>query len=372
MKKVIFDVDGVLLSEKRYFDVSALTVWEWLYSHSYMRIGREDVKADLTEQEINAIRARIWCNGKILTWLKQHGVNNNWDMVHARIVTTLWMMLEDYGNDHGHADITIRTIDDVQYAGSLLQGYAVPTADMVFQRMKSVVPDDAGKDEVFEYLTKSVADSLGNTSTQWTPLQSELWQLHFENFQAWYFGDTLYEQTYHKKPAAGGKQGFLTREQPFGTPESIQRMFRILKERGYEIAVATGRSKPEVEVPFQTFHWLEEFNPLYVATYTDVQEAEAQLHMPLDKPNPFSYYLGAFGKYPERYMDYVEHPEKYKRGTYYIVGDSLADVWCAKAMGAIMIGTLTGLDGDLARPMFTKERVPYIVKTVEDILDILK
>ena len=29
MKKVIFDVDGVLLSEKRYFDVSALTLWEW-------------------------------------------------------------------------------------------------------------------------------------------------------------------------------------------------------------------------------------------------------------------------------------------------------------------------------------------------------
>ena len=28
MKKVIFDVDGVLLSEKRYFDVSALVVWE--------------------------------------------------------------------------------------------------------------------------------------------------------------------------------------------------------------------------------------------------------------------------------------------------------------------------------------------------------
>lgn len=27
MKKVIFDVDGVLLSEERYYDVSALTVW---------------------------------------------------------------------------------------------------------------------------------------------------------------------------------------------------------------------------------------------------------------------------------------------------------------------------------------------------------
>ena len=41
MKKVIFDVDGVLLSEERYFDVSALTVWEWLYSPYYMGLAND-------------------------------------------------------------------------------------------------------------------------------------------------------------------------------------------------------------------------------------------------------------------------------------------------------------------------------------------
>ena len=41
MKKVIFDVDGVLLSEERYFDVSALTVWEILYSKDYMGLPLE-------------------------------------------------------------------------------------------------------------------------------------------------------------------------------------------------------------------------------------------------------------------------------------------------------------------------------------------
>ncbi len=372
MKKVIFDVDGVLLSEKRYFDVSALTVWEWFYSPSYMRLGHEDVKPDLSNAEIDSIRARIWYDDKILTWLKQHGVNNNWDMVHARIVVTLWLMMEEYVNDHGRANTQIKSIDDVQYLGSLLQGYTPPSADAVYQRMASVVPDRASKDEVFTYLTKAVESSLGRASTQWTPLQSPLWQLHFEDFQEWYFGDDLYEKTYGKKPVAPGKTGFLQREQPFGTPESIKKMFQTLKARGYDIAIATGRSQPEVEVPFKTFHWLEEFNPVYVATYTDVQAAEEQLHMSLDKPNPFAYYLGAFGKYPDRYVDYVNHPEKYKRGTYYVVGDSLADVWCAKAMGAVMIGTLTGLDGELARPMFAKEHVPYVVKTVEDILEILK
>lgn len=372
MKKVIFDVDGVLLSEKRYFDVSALTVWEWFYSHVYMRLGHEDVKAEVSDPEIDAIRARIWYDDKILTWLKQHGVNNNWDMVHARIVVTLWLMMEAYINDHGRANTQIHTLDDVQYLGSLLQGYAVPTAETVYQRMTSVVPERASKDEVFTYLTKAVAASLGRASVQWTPLQSPLWQLHFEAFQEWYFGDALYEKTYGKKPAAPGKTGFLQREQPFGAPDSIKAMFQTLKKRGYQIAIATGRSKPEVEVPFATFHWLDEFDPLYVATYTDVQAAEKQLRLSLDKPNPFAYCLGAFGKRSDLYLDYVEHPEHYKKGTYYIVGDSLADVWCAKAMGAVMIGTLTGLDGELARPMFAKEHVPYVVKTVTDILTILK
>ena len=41
MKKVIFDIDGVLLSEERYFDVSALTVWEILYSPAYMGLPSE-------------------------------------------------------------------------------------------------------------------------------------------------------------------------------------------------------------------------------------------------------------------------------------------------------------------------------------------
>ena len=96
------------------------------------------------------------------------------------------------------------------------------------------------------------------------------------------------------------------------------------------------------------------------------------LHRSLDKPNPFAYYLGAFGHYPEKYAAYVDNPDQFKEGTYYVVGDSLADVWCAKAMGAVMIGTLTGLDGKEARPMFEKEGTDYIVDNVTDILDILK
>ena len=209
MKTVIFDVDGVLLSEKRYFDVSALTVWEWYYSPSFMNLGHETVRAELTDEEIDALRARFWLDDAILIWLKKHGVNSNWDMTHAHIVATLWMLLEQYKADgHSLDDIVIESMADVCALGRRLQGYAVPDAAAVMERLAGAVPDDAGKDDVFAYLTKAIEASLG-IAAPWSALDSPLWQRHFEAFQEWYFGDELYEQTYGKTPYAPGKEGFL-------------------------------------------------------------------------------------------------------------------------------------------------------------------
>ncbi len=61
MKKVIFDIDGVLLSEERYFDVSALTVWEILYSPVYMGLPseRDDFKYSLGEYPFSLWKSRL-------------------------------------------------------------------------------------------------------------------------------------------------------------------------------------------------------------------------------------------------------------------------------------------------------------------------
>lgn len=94
MKKVIFDVDGVLLSEERYYDVSALTVWEILYGRQYMGLPseREDFDASaVTDGQIAAIRSEVWGKDSLLSWLKQRGINSNWDMVHAWLITCFWL-----------------------------------------------------------------------------------------------------------------------------------------------------------------------------------------------------------------------------------------------------------------------------------------
>ena len=374
MKKVIFDVDGVLLSEARYFDVSALTLWEWFYSPAYMGLPGEQVHADLTEEEIKALRARFWKNDEILFWLKSHGVNDNWDMVHAVLFVSLWMMLEQYAATVGQIrHLSFDSLRGVRLAGILLRSCSVPEAGQVLDVLQETVPPSAGKNELFTALQEAAAQSTaGAAIAPYADLNSPLWQLHMDCFQNCYFGDELYKKTYGRDPVAPGKTGFLAREKPLAPAADILALFRELKRRGYAIAIATGRSYWEMKIPFETFGWLAEFDPLYISTSTDVDEAEEMLHQSLDKPNPFAYYLGAFGHFPEKYAAYVANPDAFKEGQYYVVGDSLADVWGAKAMGAVMIGTLTGLEKENARHMFEREGVTHVVDTVTDILSILE
>lgn len=373
MKKVIFDVDGVLLSEKRYFDVSALTLWEWYNSPFYMGLAQDEIYPDLPEEKIDEVRAYYWKNDEILQWLKSHGINDNWDMVHAHLFVTLWLMLEDYTVRTGELlSLSFDTIQDVRLAGKTLKNIALPTAEQVLEILNYYVPVDAGKDAVYEYLEKGAnTTEVGRKIAHYATLGSPLWHLHQDCFQAWYFGDDLYQKIYERTPVATGKSGFLNREEPLGTVEGILHMFQELKKRGYDIAIATGRSYWETRIPFETYGWLDEFDPLYISTSTDVKEAGELLGLSLQKPHPFAYFLGAFGHYPEQYRQYVENPDAFKKGTYYVVGDSLSDVWGAQKMGAIMIGTLTGLDGEAARAMFEREKAEYILDSVEQILDIL-
>lgn len=81
MKSVLFDVDGVFLSEERCFDVSALTVYEILMSKDYMGLDPSIQFDDLSDQQITKIREIVFYHDEILTKLKSLGLNSNWDML---------------------------------------------------------------------------------------------------------------------------------------------------------------------------------------------------------------------------------------------------------------------------------------------------
>ena len=134
MKKVIFDVDGVLLSEERYFDVSALTVWELLYSKDYMGLPLEGEDFDarhVTEGQIASCRSRVWGQDRLLAFLKAHGINSNWDMVHCWLITALWLMALTYEKRSGGEKVclTLEKPSDMKEAGLALMGTGMASGE---------------------------------------------------------------------------------------------------------------------------------------------------------------------------------------------------------------------------------------------------
>ena len=204
MKKVIFDVDGVLLSEERYFDVSALTVWELLYSKDYMGLPLEGEDFDarhVTEGQIASCRSRVWGQDRLLAFLKAHGINSNWDMVHCWLITALWLMALTYEKRSGGEKVclTLEKPSDMKEAGLALMGLPVPEAEEILAKWEAVIPSDLEGEDVVTCLQKAMAGDFGNGS-DWALLRSPFWIIHTEAFQAWYLGDDTFISLLHHVP----------------------------------------------------------------------------------------------------------------------------------------------------------------------------
>ena len=366
MRKVIFDVDGVLLSEERYFDVSSLTVWEILYSKDYMGLPAEAedfIARNVSEGQIASCRRRVWGDDRLLSFLKSRGINSNWDMVHCWLITALWLMACTYERRSGGSKLSLsfHQPSDMKKAGLALMGLPVPTADEILHQWEKEIPKELEGAKVIPFLAEAMKEDFDH-SVEWALPDSSFWEIHTEAFQSWYLGDDVFISLNHHVPYSGGKEGFLSKEVPLASAAAIRSLFIRLKKAGFELAVATGRSRQEMEVPFRMFHWYEEFNPRYLATASDAVEAAAMFSCPVpDKPMPFIFLAAIFGRNRDNYESYVKEKIKpSETDEIYVCGDSYSDVLGSRRAGARFIGILTGLEGKGAAALFERENVPYV------------
>lgn len=376
MKKIIFDVDGVLLSEEHYYDVSGLTVWEILYGRAYMGLPseREDfVPAAVTDGQTAAIRQAVWGGDRLLAWLRGKGLNSNWDMVHAWLITAFWLMAEEYQRRTGGdvLPLSFRTESDFRRAGMELMGLPVPKADAVLARWEVSVSETAEGAAVIRALAEAMRPAFGEIP-EWTAAGSDFSRMCAEAFQSWYLGDDGFIARNRRLPVSGGKKGFLRKEQLLAPAGEILALFRRLKAEGWELAVATGRSREETEIPFRQFGWQEGFDPLFIASGSDAWEASKKLGgVFLDKPHPFLYECAAYGRRPEAYREYAEGAVRPAAGDeIWVIGDSEADRLGSEAAGFRFLGILTGLEGTRAAEHFRRAGVPFAerVTAIEQIV----
>lgn len=374
MKSILFDVDGVFLSEERCFDVSAITVEELLKSEGiFLGCGTYiDFENDLNDKKIQEIRERVFQHDKILNQLKSLGLNSNWDMLFIVFSIHLIDLAKQLDQSHRCEFLNSSTFNEktlFEMNKHLLH------KEIDYEKPLEVIDSFRnGKDAIYEDLESYAKDQLEIDDTKLFKLKSNLWQLAKDTYQEWYLGKDLFNKVEEGTALLDFKKGFIYEEVILKPQEEIQLLLQHLKEAGYHLAIATGRPRTETIIPFESLGLKSYFDDEHIVTASEVLDAESDYpeYQPLGKPNPFSYIATLNGNDRNRYKEYATHQENIvNKDEVYIVGDSLADLLSAKKIGATFIGTLTGLKGDKAQPELEEYGADYIVEDVTKIRNIL-
>ncbi|MBY0050447.1 HAD hydrolase-like protein [Brevibacillus agri] len=376
IKTILFDVDGVMLSEERYFDASALTVWELLFSPGYVGLQGDTFTPAPEEALIRRVREQVFAHDEVLDFIKSRGINSNWDMVFLAFSYQLIRLIEAL-KPHVPEAASLLTAPLERQEFARLRDWATVYAPDFQVDYAAFLPDfarsSAQKADLLLYLNELARERCGVETDMFSP-NCALWQLVQETFQEWYLGDERVAASIGRETMQPGKKGFLTDEIPIVPTKDMVELFHTLTERGYTLGIGTGRPSIETHVPLREMGLLDWFDPERVVTATHVLEAEANFpnYVPLSKPHPFSYVKGLLGlSTPDR--DVLQYPLPIANGAeVLVVGDSLADFLAARSIGCRFAATLTGLSGQEARSKFEEVQADYILDDVRGLLDILK
>ena len=374
---ILFDIDGVMLSEERYFDASALTVYEVLFSSDFLELPTPSAwpqfQLSPSESTIRAVRRQVFANDEVLFAMKSRGVNANWDMVYLQTTFQLACLMK-HCLQAGVPESSLLDVCQAGWHGDTLKALGQLAKQVVadfqlnFAAFLNAAKACKNKADLFDMcdaqlhamLPGAVAFSHGRA----------LWDTLQQLFQTWYLGDD-YRSDGHRTT---GKRGFLLDEVAIVNPQAFAELLNTLCTAGCTLGIATGRPGVETRVPLESMGWLHYFDPLRISSASDVLAAERLIPStaPLSKPHPYSYLRSFLGSPNVEEVLRHELPlssEEVSRTL--IVGDSVADFLAAKRMGCHFAAVLTGLEGGAARTQFESLGVEYILENVLALPSIL-
>jgi phosphoglycolate phosphatase-like HAD superfamily hydrolase len=375
IKTILFDVDGVLLSEEHYFDASALTVWELLISNNYLALSPDEYKIDNSKDEISGIRELVFENDQVLKFLKSRGLNANWDMIYLTFSYQLIHLLAQI-KDKEYESINKWCLSPIDRnvlleMGKVLGKYEVTVDYRLF--LKDFQRSTGMKGELFNFLNVLAKEKLGIDTAIFSE-KGALWSVCEHVSQEWYVGDENVVNSTGRPSVQLGKLGYLANETTLASRMEIDELFASLVETGFTIGIGTGRPRLETVLPFGHLDWLKHFDNNRIITADEVflAENEHPEKKSLSKPHPITYIMAVLGKQtPVTECLNVNLPIK-NGEEILVVGDSLADLLAARQMGCKFAAVLTGLSGKDARSEFENQQADYILDSVLDIKGILE
>lgn len=372
IKTVLFDVDGVLLSENHYFDSSALTVWELLFSPNYLGLAPEKFRTNFNEDEISEIRHEVFQNDSVLAFLKSRGLNANWDMIYLTFSYQLILILSQIHSpktkDWLTKDLNREALIEI---GMEAKGKTIQLSFHSFE--EDFQKSTETKRGLFRHLDVLAYEKLG-VETELFQSKGALWSVGEHVSQEWYVGDDHVLNSTGRHSVQTGKRGFLSSETTLCHQSDIELLFKDLTDKGISLGIGTGRPELETLQPFQELGWIKYFDKDHIATADDVLEAERSVHekKSLAKPHPFTYIRALFGKDTDLKKSLNASLPIENAREVLIVGDSLADLLAAREMGCTFAAVLTGLSGPNARSEFKKYEADYILDNVLDVIKVIK
>jgi phosphoglycolate phosphatase-like HAD superfamily hydrolase len=371
---LLFDIDGVMLSEERYFDASALTVHELLFSSRWLGLKASplpDFAPDPPEPHIREVRKVVFDNDRVLNCMKSAGVNANWDMVYLQFMFQWLVILRQCKvDDAAWPNVRkklIRPWDErvLSEVGAILADIATPLHLAHFGDFTREFASCADREAMFSHVRRTWAELL-EQDAQHSGLAANLrvaYDIVVNTFQEWYLGDG-------ETGGATGKRGFVYQEVPLIEPDAFANLLSALVSRGVILGIATGRPRRETELPLSAFGWSRYFDQTRVTTATEVRQAEQRwpARSPLSKPNPFSYLRSWAGAGREQDVLDCKLPlPEYVARQILVIGDSVADWQAARAIGCDFAAVMTGLAGQAARAEFERLGCTYIFDNVLEL-----
>ncbi len=325
LQLLIFDLDGVVTSEQKYWNTARLTVWELISQSSYLGLA-DYFGSDLATPAQVMAAADRFIDTEFITELKNRAVNSNWDLTFFVFSLHLIGILQQ---------ISVSPANELPIAEQLAAiGQAATSrvinhthSQQLIQQFWAATTELRGT-AVQEYVATFATQILGQ------PLDifnSNLWSLCYYNFQAWYEAKKGYQ---------------LPDDETVLDVEQIRQTLKLLANH-YTLGIATGRPRTETLEPLKNLALLQYFAADRVVTYDDVLEAEASLSQPLKlgKPHPFIVLQAIYPHSNPREI-LAKIGEQHPQVAY--IGDAASDVVAAQGAGCRSIGVLTGFGQDSA------------------------
>ncbi len=335
---VLFDMDGVITTEQMYWNTAALTVYEMLKSKRYY--GKEDFDISSATQNMAEIRRQVFLDDKIISFVKESGVNSNWDLVY---LVTGGAIILDTDSDFNSVFNYLRSLDN----------------STVFK--------------LYDSLAKDLSKKTGWELKYCTRLY-DFWSECTYIFQEWFLGSELFTKTLNIPYREKEKDGLFSKEEPLIPMEKLVCLLSLLQKAGKRVGIGSGRPAIELDGPLDSWDVRKYFTKDAIIDYTFLTQTEQRLNLALRninlvKPHPYMFLKGVFGKEYDDEKILSGNFEVSKCKKTLVVGDAGADMFSAFSAGCDFAAVLTGISGEKARSFFEKEKATYILKDVTYLME---